>query len=113
LHRTSLFGRAAWDWAMRHAVRKRAMIGDLAAFRGVNRYEDDAKLRVGVEAPAALAAEPAGGDVLPEQRARRVLGVAESLVQDLHDRDARVEADQVGERERPHRMREAEPRDRV
>ena len=34
-------------------------------------------------------------------------------MQDLHDRDARVEPDQVGERERPERMREAEPRDRV
>jgi hypothetical protein len=39
--------------------------------------------------------------------------VAEPVVQDLHDRDARVEADQVGERERPHRVREAELRDRV
>ena len=34
-------------------------------------------------------------------------------MQHLHDRDARVEPDQVGERERPHRMREAELRDRV
>ena len=31
----------------------------------------------------------------------------------LHDRHARVEADQVGERERAHRVREAELRDRV
>jgi hypothetical protein len=34
-------------------------------------------------------------------------------VEHLHDRDARVQADQVGERQRAHRMVEAELRDRV
>ena len=34
-------------------------------------------------------------------------------MEDVHDRDAGVEPDQVGERQRPDRMREAEPCDRV
>ena len=34
-------------------------------------------------------------------------------MQDLHDGHARVQADQVGEGQRPHGVREAEPRDRV
>ena len=41
------------------------------------------------------------------------LGSPRPHVKHLHERDARVEADQVGERERPDRMREAEPGDRV
>ena len=66
-----------------------------------------------VEAAAGLPAEPPGGDVAAQERARRVLRIAEPLVQHLHDRDARVEPDQVGERERAHRVREPELRDRV
>src|SRR5438067_9639567 len=66
-----------------------------------------------VEAAAGLPAKTPGLDVLPEERRRRVPIVTEALLQDLHDGDARVEADQVGECERAHRMRETEPRDRV
>src|SRR5947208_1091597 len=66
-------------------------------------------LRVVLVEPAAdLLAEPAGGDVLPEQRARPVLVVAELAVEDLGDREAGVEADQIGELERAHRVVEAE-----
>src|SRR5882762_1385676 len=61
-----------------------------------------------VEAAADLLAEPARGDVLAEQRARPVLVVAELAVEDLGDREARIEADQIGELERAHRMVEAE-----
>src|ERR1041384_3008805 len=57
-----------------------------------------------VDPGAALLAEPAGGDVLAQQRTRAVLVVAELAVQHLGDREAGVEADQVGELERPHRM---------
>ena len=34
-------------------------------------------------------------------------------MEDVHDRDAGVEPDQIGERQRPERMRETQPRDRV
>src|SRR5215468_3780449 len=52
-------------------------------------------------------------DVGFEQWRRCILVVAESLFQDIHDCDAGVEADQVCERQRPHRVRKAELRDRV
>src|ERR1041384_8065471 len=61
-----------------------------------------------VEPAADLLAEPAGGDVLAQQRTRAVLVVAELAVTHLGDREARVEADQVRELERAHRMVEAE-----
>src|SRR5439155_20458239 len=70
-------------------------------------------LVVVVEAASRLAAEAAGLDELTQQRAGCVLRVSEARVQHLHDRNARVEADQVGEGERPDRMVEAELRDRV
>src|SRR4029077_15719291 len=68
---------------------------------------------VSVETAARLAAKVAGLDVLAQQRTRRVLRVAEPLLQHVHDRDARVQPDQAGERERTDRVGEAELRDRV
>ena len=61
-----------------------------------------------VEPASGLPAEPSGSDVLPEQRARTVLRVAEPVVHHLENRDARVEADEVRERERTHRVVHAE-----
>ncbi len=66
-----------------------------------------------VEAATALAAEASRLHVLAQERAGRVLRVAEAVLEHFHDGDARVEADEVGEGERPHRVREAELRDRV
>ena len=63
---------------------------------------------VGVEAAAGLAAEQAGGDVLLEQRRRRVQPVAALLVHRVEDLVRRVEADQVEQRERAHRVAAAE-----
>src|SRR5262249_39982413 len=63
---------------------------------------------VRVEAPSHLAPEPACRHVLPEQRARPVLVVAELAVQHLGDGEAGVEADEGGELERPHRVVEPE-----
>src|SRR5262245_37596206 len=63
-----------------------------------------ASARVIVEAAAALAAEVAGLDHLAQQRARTVLRIAQPFVQDLHDAEAGVETDEVGERERTERM---------
>src|SRR5436190_17217059 len=57
-----------------------------------------------MEPPAALAAQTAGGDQLPDQRARAILVVAQVAVQHLEDREAHVEPDQVGERQRPQGM---------
>src|SRR5436305_10473707 len=65
-------------------------------------------LTVVVEPAAGLAAQPPRLHVLPQQRARRVLRIAEPFVQHLHDGDAGVEADQVGQGERADRVVEAE-----
>ena len=62
-----------------------------------------------VEAALGFAAEPAGLDVFHQQRTGPVLGVGQALVQHLHHRQAGIEADEVGELERPHRMVRAEP----
>src|SRR5205814_2286819 len=60
--------------------------------------------RVLVEPAAALPAQVAPLHHPPQQRAGTVLRVAEPLVQHLHDVQAGVEADEIGERERPHRV---------
>ena len=65
---------------------------------------------VHVEAATALLAEPARGDEVPQQRRRAVLVVADLAVQDLGDGEHRVEADEVAQLERPHRVVEAELR---
>ncbi|MPL88776.1 hypothetical protein SDC9_34803 [bioreactor metagenome] len=57
-----------------------------------------------VEAAAGLAAKPARLDVFHQQRAGAVLGVRQPVVQHVHDRQAGVEADEVGELERAHRV---------
>ena len=64
---------------------------------------------VGVEAAAGLAAEQAGGDHLLEDRRRRVQPVAALLVHRVEDLVRRVEADQVEQRQRAHRVAAAEP----
>ena len=63
---------------------------------------------VGVEAAAGLAAEQAGGDHLLEDRRRRVQPVAALLVHRVEDLVRRVEADQVEQRQRAHRVAAAE-----
>ncbi len=68
---------------------------------------------VGVEAAAGLAAEHAGGDQLLEDRRRRVQPVAALAVHRLEDLVGRVEADQVEQLERAHRVAAAEPHRRV
>src|SRR6478752_9608301 len=62
-----------------------------------------------VEAAARLAPQPAGLDVAAQQWAWAVLVVPEPVVQHLHDRQAGVQADQVGQRERAHRVVHAQP----
>src|SRR5207244_11581458 len=66
-----------------------------------------------VEAPSGLAAEPACLDVASQQWAGTVLVVAEPVVEHLHDRQARVEADQVGQPQWPHGVAHAQAHDRV
>src|SRR6266446_10086448 len=61
-----------------------------------------------VEAALDLAADPTGLDVLHEQRAWAILRIGQAFVQHLHHRKTGVEADEVGELERPHRMVGAE-----
>src|SRR6478752_4407895 len=70
-------------------------------------------LAVLVEPAAGLAAEPSCLDVLAPQRAGPELRIAEAVVQHLEDRQAGVEADQIGQRQRDERVAHAEPHDRV
>src|SRR5688572_21445448 len=70
-------------------------------------------LRVVVEASPRLPPEVSGIHHAPDQGTGPVLGVAEAPVEDLEDLEADVEADQVRELERPHRVPHAEPEDRV
>src|SRR5712671_35344 len=53
-----------------------------------------------VKAAARLAAEPAGLDIFDEQRAGSVFAVGEPLVKHLHDRQAGLSTDEIGELER-------------
>ena len=79
---------------------------------GVSASGDDrgaVDVLVGVEAAAGLAAEHPGGDHLLEDRRRRVQPVAALAVHRLEDLVRRVEADQVEQRERAHRVAAAEP----
>src|SRR5712691_2890331 len=71
------------------------------------------KSAVLVEAATALAAKAPGRDVLPKERSGRVAVVPQAFLKHLHDRHAGVQADQIGERERPQRMDESKPGDRV
>ncbi len=57
--------------------------------------------------------EPAGVDHADKQWAGAVLGVADAFDQDAHDVEADVEADEVGECERTHRMSHAELEDLI
>ena len=68
---------------------------------------------VGVEAAPALPAEQPGGDHLLEDRRRRVQLVARLLVHRVEDLVGRVEADEVHQRERAHRVAAAEAHGRV
>src|SRR6476661_6561576 len=60
--------------------------------------------RVVVEAHPGLAPVPARREHLAKCRRARETPLAELVEQHVADRPERVEADEVGERERPHRM---------
>ena len=68
---------------------------------------------VAVEALAGLAAEQAGGDHLLEDRRRGVQAVAALAVHRVEDLVRRVQADQVEQRQRAHRVAAAEAHRRV
>ena len=68
---------------------------------------------VGVEAPAALAAQQAGGDHLLEQRRRGVQAVARLVVHGVQDLVGGVQADEVHQRQGPHRVAAAQGHRRV
>ena len=70
---------------------------------------DRVRAVVVVETALRLAAEPAGFDILHQQRAGAVLAVGQAVVQHLHHRQTDVEADEVGELQRAHRVVGAEP----
>src|SRR5437879_429458 len=63
---------------------------------------------VGIEPLARFPAELSFGDHLLEQRGRPVLVHVEPVLKHLHDCEAHVEPDQVGERKRTERMIHAE-----
>src|SRR5579871_221206 len=53
-----------------------------------------------IEAALGLAAEPASFDVFHQERAGAVLRIGEPFVQNLHDGETGVEADEIGELKR-------------
>src|SRR5580692_6807623 len=55
-----------------------------------------------VETAAGLAAQPAGFDILHQQRTGAVFGIRETLVEHLHDAEAGIQADEVGQLQRAH-----------
>src|SRR5438477_11908414 len=57
-----------------------------------------------VKPAPGFAAEPPGFDVFYEERAGAVLAVGEPLIQHLHDREARIEPDEIGQFQRSHRV---------
>src|SRR6266550_7237829 len=63
---------------------------------------------VGIESLPRFPAELSVGHHFLEQRRRPVLVRVEPVLQHLHDREAHVEADQIGERQRPKRVIHAE-----
>ena len=66
--------------------------------------------RIGVEALAGLLAELARRDEVHEDLRRPEVVATEPVVEHAHDPEADVEADEVGQLERSHRMVEADPR---
>src|SRR5580704_3269025 len=61
-------------------------------------------LLVRVEALARFPAKVSGGYHPAEQRTRPVLRIAEAVVHHVQDREADVEADEIGEGQRTHRV---------
>ena len=51
-----------------------------------------------VESPARFSAKHACGNHFLQKRTRPVLGIAKAVVKDLHNREADVEADKIGQR---------------
>src|SRR5580658_2805825 len=70
-------------------------------------------LLIFIKAAPALASQPASVDHADQQRAGPVLRIAESVFEDAHDIEADIEANEVGERERAHRMGHAQFEDLV
>src|SRR6266853_1773297 len=96
-----------YSWSMRWTPDQQRSTSCCAASgerEGASARRDRLVAAIVVKAALGLAAEPAGLDVFYQQRTRPVLGVRETLMQDLHDRQTGIEADEIGEFERPHRM---------
>src|SRR5690349_3038413 len=70
-------------------------------------------IAIDIESTSALPPQPPRRDHLPQQRRRPVLVVTQIALQHLQDRETHVQADQVGERERPQRMVHAQLHHRV
>src|SRR5215207_7660409 len=70
-------------------------------------------LAVFEESSSTLPSQMPCRDHAAKERRGAVLVVTEAAVEHLEDRQADVEADEVGQRERPHRMRHPELHDRV
>src|SRR6185312_13786531 len=81
----------------------------------VSRKSKGGLLRSGilVEAAARLSSEASRRHHVAQQGAWSILGVSKSYVQDLHDVEAHVDADEIGERQRSHRMIHAELHDGI
>ncbi len=57
-----------------------------------------------IKPSSGLSAEVTRLDIFFEKRAGAVLGVAETFVEDVQNRQTRIQSNQVGQRQRTHRV---------
>src|SRR6266567_133716 len=57
-----------------------------------------------IKPASRLSPQPAGVNITLQQRARAVLWIAETVMQNIHDCQANVKSDEVSQRQWPHRM---------
>src|SRR6202790_2010059 len=77
------------------------------------RNDRAARRGIFVEAAAGFASQPTRIDVLAQERTRTILRILEAVVEHLENREQRIEADEIGEFERSHRMVHAQLHHRV
>src|SRR5258706_506138 len=95
-------------WLVRSHSAANGSIFSRANSRTSSKTRARMSIAVCIEPLARFPAELSFGDHLLEQRCRPVLLHVEPVLQHLHDREAHVETDQVGERQRTERVVHAE-----
>src|SRR6267378_4191929 len=104
----SSFTTSRGKWLVRSHSAAKGSIFSFANSRASSTTCSRMSVAVDIEPPAGFPAELSVGDHFLEQRRRPVFVRVEPVLQHFHDREAYVEADQIGERERTERMIHAE-----